>query len=215
MDRWKRVGGISVSIVATAALALLVLRHHERYPTTNDAYVDANVVGIVARVAGPIVKLPVVDNEQVRAGDLLFEIDPRQFRIQVDEARAELDRTGFDVTALSDAVTSAQAGVRYSEAQLRLAEAQWRRIEPLSKIGAVPFQDHDKAQASLDSARAGLENANAELAQARANLGEVDANNPDIRAAVAKGPLSKILERRMFDPPLVLVRLSRRSISNQ
>jgi multidrug resistance efflux pump len=185
MGSWKRIGVVSASIVVAAILVLLVLHRREGYPTTDDAYVDANVVGIVARVAGPIVNLPVADNQLVRAGDLLFEIDPRPFRIRVGAARAELDRTGFDVTALSDAVTSAEAGVRYAEAQLRLAEAQWRRIEPLAKIGAVPFQDRDKAQASLDSARAGLENANAALAQAQANLGAVDADSPDIRAAVA------------------------------
>jgi multidrug resistance efflux pump len=186
MKRGQRNAIIAASVVFAAVLAALVFRHTERYPTTDDAYVDADVVGIVAQVAGPIVKLPVADNQAVRAGELLFEIDPRPFRIEVDQARAELDRTGFDVTALADAVTSAEAGVRYSKAQLRLAETQWRRVEPLSEIGAVPFQDRDKAQASLDGARAGLENATAELAQARANLGEADANNPDIRAAVAR-----------------------------
>jgi len=184
--RGQRNAIIAASLVFAAVLAALLLRHSERYPTTDDAYVDADVVGVVAQVAGPVVKLPVADNQAVRAGDLLFEIDPRPFRIEVDQARAELDRTGLDVTALADAVTSAEAGVRYSEAQLRLAETQWRRVEPLSEIGAIPFQDRDKAQASLDGARAGLENAEAELAQARANLGEADANNPDIRAAVAR-----------------------------
>ncbi len=185
MGRGKRVAILGVSLLVAGVLALLVLRRTERYPTTDDAYVQANVVGIVAQVAGPIVNLAVVDNQRVRAGDLLFEIDPRPFQIAVDKARAELDRTGFDVTALTDAVTSAEAGVRYAQARLRLAETQWRRVEPLSKIGAVPFQDRDKAQAALDGARAGLDNANAELAQAQANLGKADADNPDIRAAVA------------------------------
>jgi multidrug resistance efflux pump len=132
------------------------------------------------------VNVAVVDNQAVRAGDLLFQIDPRPFRIQVEQARAELDLTGQGVTALADAVTSAEAGVRYNKARLRLAETQWRRVEPLSKIGAVPFQDRDKALASLDGAKAGLDNARAELDQARANLGEVDDNNAEIRAAVAQ-----------------------------
>jgi multidrug resistance efflux pump len=186
MKRGQRNAIIAASLVFAAVLAALVLRHTDRYPTTDDAYVDADVVGVVAQVAGPIVKLPVADNQAVHAGELLFEIDPRPFRIEVEQARAELDRTGLDVTALADAVTSAEAGVRYARAQLRLAETQWRRVEPLSEIGAIPYQDRDKAQAALDSARAGLENAEAELAQARANLGEADANNPDIRAAVAR-----------------------------
>jgi multidrug resistance efflux pump len=167
-------------------LAVLVLGRYERHPTTDDAYVDADVVGIVAQVAGPIVNLAVVDNQLVRAGELLFEIDPRPFRIEVEQTRAELDQTGQDVTALTDAVTSAEAGVRYAQAQLRLAQTQWRRVEPLAKIGALPFQDRDKAQAALDGARAGLENAQAVLAQARANLGEADADNSEIRAAVAE-----------------------------
>jgi multidrug resistance efflux pump len=177
------IGGV---LAVAAALILLAVRQSERHPTTDDAYVQADVVAIVAQVSGPIVNLPIVDNQRVQAGDLLFQIDPRPFRIQVEQARAELDRTGFNVTALTDAVASAEAGVRYAEAALRLAETQWARVEPLSRIGAVPFQDRDKAQASLDGARAGLANAQAVLAQAQANLGETDANNPEIRAAVAQ-----------------------------
>ncbi|MGI9591425.1 MAG: HlyD family efflux transporter periplasmic adaptor subunit, partial [Myxococcota bacterium] len=186
MSRQRRIQIIAAVVVVAAILAALLLRHYDRYPTTDDAYVEADVVGIVAQVAGPIVDLPIVDNQPVPAGDLLFAIDPRPFQIAVDQARAELDRTGQDVTALADAVSSAEAGVRYSQAQLRLAETQWRRVEPLAKVGAVPFQDRDKAQANLDSARAGLENANAVLARSQAELGEADADNPDIRAAVAK-----------------------------
>ena len=186
MTRGTRLSIIAATILLAAVLGALAFRQTERFPTTDDAYVDADIVGIVAQVAGPIVSLPLVDNQRVGAGGLLFEIDPRPFRIEVEQARAELDRTGLDVTALTDAVVSAEAGVRYAKAQLRLAQVQWQRVEPLSKIGAVPFQDKDKAQAALDGARAGLDNANAELAQARANLGEADANNPDIRAAVAR-----------------------------
>jgi multidrug efflux system membrane fusion protein len=186
MSRKLRIAIIVAAVTLVAILAFPLLVHYEEYPTTDDAYVDADVVGIVAQAAGPIVKLPIVDNQAVRAGDLLFQIDRRPFEIEVAQTRAQLDQTGQDVTVLTDQVTSAEAGVRYSEAQLRLAETQWKRVEPLAKIGAVPFQDRDKAQASLDSARAGLDNANAKLAQARNNLGEADANNPEIRAAVAK-----------------------------
>ncbi len=186
MGRKQQIAIVATSLVFAAILAALLLRHYERYPTTDDAYVDADIIGIVAQVAGPIVKLPIVDNQATEAGDLLFQIDPRPFRIQVAQARAQLDQTGQNVTALADAVSSAEAGVRYAEAALRLAEAQWRRVEPLSKIGAVPFQDRDKAQASLDGARAGLDDSRALLAQARANLGDADANNPEIRAAVAE-----------------------------
>jgi multidrug resistance efflux pump len=186
MDRKKRIAIIMAVLVVVVLLTIPLLRHYDRYPTTDDGYVDANIVGIVAQVAGPIVDLPVVDNQRVSAGDSLFQIDPRPFEIEVAQTRAELDQTGQNVTALADQVTSAEAGVRYNEAALRLAETQWKRVEPLAKIGALPFQDRDKAQASLDGARAGLDNANAALAQARDNLGATDENNPEIRAAVAQ-----------------------------
>jgi multidrug resistance efflux pump len=182
----KQISILVVTLLFAAVAGVLAFRHTERWPTTDDAYVDADVVGVVAQVAGPVMQVPVADNQPVEANDLLFAIDPRPFEIAVDYARAELDRTGFDVTGLTDAVTSAQAGVRYSEAQLRLAETQWRRVEPLAKIGALPFQDRDKALASLDSARAGLENARAQLAKAEADLGDADGDNPDLRAAVAQ-----------------------------
>ena len=186
MPRSVRFGIVAAVIAVAVVLGALALRHTERYPTTDDAYVDADVVGMVAQVAGPIVNLPIEDNQGVRAGDLLFEIDPRPFRIAVEKARAELDRTGQDVSALADAVSTAEAEVRYRQAQLRLAQTQWRRIEPLSKIGAVPFQDRDKAVAALDETRAAVANADGKLAQALDNLGEANENNPDIRASVAQ-----------------------------
>jgi len=186
VNRAQRIGIIAVSILVAGVLTALYYRHAERYPSTDDAYVDADVVGIVAQVAGPVVNLPIEDNQAVRAGDLLFEIDPRPFRIEVEQVRAQLDETGDDVSALADAVAEAEAGVRYRQAQLRLAETQWKRVEPLAKIGALPFQDHDKAVAGLDQARAGLADAKAQLAQALDNLGAADENNPQIRAAVAQ-----------------------------
>ncbi len=186
MSRKLQLSIVAAAVVAAVALAVPVLRRSERYPTTSDAYVDANVVGIVPQVAGRIVELPIADNQPVSAGELLFQIDPRPFEIQVDQARAQLDRTGLDVTALTDQVASAEARVRYAEAALQLAEAQWARVEPLAKIGAVPYQDRDKALAALDGARAGLDSSQSQLAEARANLGDADANNPGIRAAVAQ-----------------------------
>ena len=123
MSRGQRISVIAGLLAVAALLAALVFWHDERFPATDDAYVDADVVGIVAQVAGPIVNLAVLDNQPVRAGELLFEIDPRPFRIEVEQTRAELDRTGQDVTALADAVSSAEAGVRYAQASLRLAQA--------------------------------------------------------------------------------------------
>ena len=142
MSRSVRFGIIAAVITGAAILGALLYAHTERYPTTDDGYVDADVVGIVAQAAGPIVNLPVVDNQAVSAGDLLFEIDPRPFRIEVEQARAGLDRTGQDVSVLAGDVTGAEAGVRYRQAQLRLAETQWRNHGDSPRANVGPARIH-------------------------------------------------------------------------
>jgi multidrug resistance efflux pump len=181
IQRAVLVGVVLVAIV----LVVLYLRHAERFPSTDDAYVDADVVQVVAQVAGPIVGLPISDNQFVRAGDLLFEIDPRPFEIAVEKASAEVDKTGQDVSALADQVQSAEAHLGEARANLLLAETQWRRIEPLARIGAVPFQDRDKAQARLSEARSSLADAQAQLTKAKHQLGEAGEDNADLRTALA------------------------------
>ncbi len=82
---------VTFTMVALALIAtfLLYLRYSTR-PWTRDAQVRANVVGIAPRVAGPIIQIPIKDNQAVKKGDLLFEIDPSTFRAAVDNAQAKL-----------------------------------------------------------------------------------------------------------------------------
>ena len=62
-----------------------------RYPWTRDGLVRAQVIQIVPRVSGELVRVPIQNNQLVKKGDLLFEIDPRTFQATVNFARAELD----------------------------------------------------------------------------------------------------------------------------
>ena len=83
------------AIVAVAVI--LVLFKYWDYvvnPWTRDGQVRAEVIQLTSRVSGPIVALPIRDNQFVKAGDLLFEIDPRTFQASLDQARAQLDETG-------------------------------------------------------------------------------------------------------------------------
>src|SRR6202040_2394731 len=81
---------VSVIIVASAVLiTLYVWGIIERHPRTDDATVRANVVGIAPRVAGQIIKLNVQDNQGVKKGDVLFEIDPEDYRLILEKAQAE------------------------------------------------------------------------------------------------------------------------------
>ena len=84
---------ITLVVVALALAAAFVLYHHYSVtPWTRDAQVRANIVGIAPRVYGPIVQIPIEDNQPVKTGDLLFEIDPATYRAAVDNAAAKVQQ---------------------------------------------------------------------------------------------------------------------------
>ena len=97
-------------------------------PWTRDGQVRAQVIQITPRVSGPLVKLPVADNQFVKAGDLLFEIDSRTFKADLDQARAELDNTRDQIEALAKQVDAAQADVEAAEATIKQAQAAIKGI---------------------------------------------------------------------------------------
>src|SRR5260221_7140517 len=85
---------LSAAIVAaTVLVALYVARLYYLYPRTDDAYIRANMVGIAPHVSGPIIELPIVDNQHVKQGDLLFVVDPRPYQAALDAATARLQLT--------------------------------------------------------------------------------------------------------------------------
>ena len=77
-------------VIIAAALVIYKYWDYVINPWTRNGQVRAQVVQIAPRVTGPIVKLPIKDNQVVKAGDLLFEIDPRTFKATVNQSRAEL-----------------------------------------------------------------------------------------------------------------------------
>ncbi len=91
MNRKFVITGAVVALAAVAA-GILYVRYISR-PWTRDAQVRANVVGIAPRVSGPIIQIPIEDNQPVKKGDLLFEIDPATFQAALDNATAQLRQT--------------------------------------------------------------------------------------------------------------------------
>src|SRR5215471_17678375 len=82
---------LALIIVAGAVvITLYAWSVTERHPRTDDAAARANVVGIAPRVSGQILKLNVQDNQAVKEGDVLFEIDPEDYRLVLEKAKAEL-----------------------------------------------------------------------------------------------------------------------------
>jgi multidrug resistance efflux pump len=120
-------------------------------PWTRDGQVRAQVIQITPRVSGPIVNLPIQDNQLVKAGDLLFEIDPRTFRASMQQADAEL---------------------KQAQAELDEAKDDAKRAEDIRKRdrGAVSAAEYTRREIALRGAEAKVLEAEAVLEDARLNL---------------------------------------------
>jgi len=117
-------------IIGAIGSGLLVLYHTNRYPRTDDCEILANFIGIAPQVEGPLVHLNVHDNQFVKKGDLLFEIDSRPYRYALERTlseRATLEGQISDerrrIAALVSAVSVAAANIRSEEADVRRAVA--------------------------------------------------------------------------------------------
>jgi multidrug resistance efflux pump len=116
---------ILTGIIVAVAVSAVALKYRDYIinPWTRDGQVRAEVVQITPRVSGPIVKLPIKDNQFVNAGDVLFEIDPRTYEVSLAQARAQYDKTKDNYLASEKQVDAAEAQVDVSEAEITQAKS--------------------------------------------------------------------------------------------
>jgi multidrug resistance efflux pump len=141
---------LTLVIVAGAAYAAWTL--YQRYittPWTRDCQVRANVVGIAPRISGPVIQVAVKDNQEVKQGDLLFEIDPADYQAQVQVAQGQ---------------------VLNAEANLKQREQEMARQKDLFERRVSAVQDYQNAQDNLTAAQAQAVTAKANLQLAQLNL---------------------------------------------
>jgi multidrug resistance efflux pump len=202
----------SIVIIAMVAV-LLKYWNYVVNPWTRDGQVRAEVIQITPRVSGPIVALPIEDNQSVKAGDLLFRIDPRTFEASLAQARAEYDSARDNYAALDKQVEAAAAEVELSRAEVLQAEstineynaeieknqAEYKRQLDMLDQDATSRKAMERARANFQvtvekqkNAVAGLTRAKATLAQSEAALAKAKANrgaegdaNASLRAAKA------------------------------
>jgi membrane fusion protein (multidrug efflux system) len=154
--------------------------------STDNAYVQQDKTSVSADVAGRIVQVGVKENQVVKAGDLLFRIDPEPYRIAVAQAKAAI--AAAQVQLNTDRVSYQGTGADIQAAQDRIAQAteDYDRQAALMKRGFTTRANFQAAQHALEQARAQLQNAQSEAAEARAKLATgaaVPGENPAIAAA--------------------------------
>jgi multidrug resistance efflux pump len=179
-----RVLGV-LTVLGAIALAISVTRLYYVYPRTDDAYVRANVVGIAAHVSGPIVQMPIVDNQHVNQGDLLFVVDPRPYQSVLDKAEADLALTNLEIRALEDSIRSAKSRFIQLNAELAYDKQYLDRIEPLLKRHFVTANDVFNARSRVQADQAAVSSARSEISKAQNDLGQYGEINERRKAAEA------------------------------
>src|SRR5215510_14235653 len=205
-----RIVGL-VIVVAAIALIVYVIHYLDQSPRTDDAFVRADTIGVAPQVSGRIVRLRVQDNQAVKKGDVLFEIDPLPYQHTLERARAALDSlekqiglTRRDVRAQQLGAAAARANIDRAEAQARQAADTLHRLEPLLAKEYVTAEQVDQARTAQRSADAALQVARRDAERAAAAVSGVDAlvaKLGELRAAVAMAEydLEHTVMRAPFD----------------
>jgi multidrug resistance efflux pump len=151
------------------------------YPWTRDGQVRAYVVSIAPRVAGNVVAVHVVDNQFVKKGDPLLEIDPSQYTLAVQAAQQQLEQARQEVASLTAAIQSAQAVITAMQATVDEANRDLKRAQDAGNAVSAEFLDQKNMAAQV--AAADLTQNQAQLAQATQTLGAPGDANYRVQAA--------------------------------
>jgi membrane fusion protein, multidrug efflux system len=162
----KRLGrGVSgVIVLAAVILGLIVLHHTNHHPRTDDAEIFANFIGIAPQVEGPIIRLNVRDNEFVKQGTLLFEIDPRPYEYALERALSQQAALEGQIADERRTIAAQVSAVSVSQANILSSQA-----DVIRWAAAI-----DQAKAYVANAGQGVSRAQAEWAYANNNLHRVE-----------------------------------------
>ena len=162
---------VVVVVLVVAGIAYAASTHN--LVSTDDAQVDGNAVTLQAKVSGYVTELDVTDNQRVKAGQLLFRIDPRDYVVSRDQARAQLaqmqaqaqnDRVNLEMTRIS-------APAKLAQAKAEVASAGATRDYASSDLGRqTSVEARSTTQQSIDQARENLGTAQASLANNKAQV---------------------------------------------
>ncbi|WP_322057615.1 EmrA/EmrK family multidrug efflux transporter periplasmic adaptor subunit [Paraburkholderia sp. J63] len=211
----KRMMTLLVLVIVIAAIAyglyyFLVARFTE---STDDAYVNGNVVQITPQVTGTVIAVNADDTQTVKIGAPLVELDPADSRIALQQAEANLGQTVRQVRGLFADDSQYQAQVAVRQADLSRAQDDLRRRMQVAQTGAVSQEEISHARDAERSAEAALDAAQQQLAANRALTANTTiANHPNVMAAAAKVRDAYLANARNTLPAPVTGYVAKRSV---
>jgi len=156
------------------------------YESTDDAYVNGNVVEITPLVTGTVTSIGADDGDLVHAGQVLLQFDPADSQVTLQSAQANLARTVRQVRGLYSNVDSLKAQLQTRQAELRKAQQDFNRRKVLAESGAIAGEELSHARDDLSVAQAAVNSARQQLSTSAALVDDtVVASHPEVMAAAA------------------------------
>ena len=182
----------AIILVVAAIVGIRYWLYARSHESTDDAFIEAHVIQISPKVSGHVVKLYVDSNQQVNKGELLAEIDPRDYQAKVDQAKAALTAGQARLKEARSGVDLARANTRANVEQASASVQQARSGVSASRASVAAEQSRvNQAGATIETAKANLEQARAQVNAAQAELVRAQADVNRYQQLYSKDEISK------------------------
>lgn len=158
------VGGV---IALGLILGYIYNLYRTTHISTDNAFIDGNVHTIASKIYGTVKSVYVSDNQPVKRGDLLIEIDPKDYSVKLREAASALGVEQAKLVETEARIESAKANLELQKANLKLAEADKERVDDLYRQEVISRERYDRAVTAYEVATAQVRAAEEQLRQAR------------------------------------------------
>ena len=189
---YASVLGLFLALVATGA-GSLYWDNARRFETTDDAFIAARQFSIAPKVSGYLTAVPVTDNRHVATGDVIAQIDQRDYRVALEQAQAQVAVAEANVQNIEAQINVQQAQIGANEAQVDQAQAglvfaqqQATRYQDLAKTGSGTIQNAQQYSSQLRQQQAALDSAQATLKVAQRQLATLNAQRESAKASLAQ-----------------------------
>ncbi|MPZ38293.1 MAG: HlyD family efflux transporter periplasmic adaptor subunit [Rhizobiales bacterium] len=174
--RLLRILLTAAGILVVVIGSLVIYLHGGRYASTDDAYVQAAKLVVATDVSGLVSTVDVREGQEVRAGDVLFRLDPRQFEIALNNAKAQLNETALTIESMKEDYKRMLSDIKAQQSQVSLDQATFDRFATLVRSDTASRAQYDQARFTLATDQNKMESLKQ---QAQVQLARL-AGNPDI-----------------------------------
>lgn len=196
--------GVACFIIIILVVGIEVYFNYlNKYPETDDAYIQAKFVNIASLIPGSVKTVNVNDNQEVKKGELLFSLDPMPYQLEVNGMKAKINIIKQKLAGAKSAISAADEELTKANIEVNAIKDVSERINGLVQQGDAPKNDAFKAKARLMAAQATLKAAEYKVLQAKNELGEEsNKENPELKAVQTEyaGALFKLNHTRYYSP---------------